>query len=301
MFIRTHLLVLSLCVAVTVLLTSCAETESVVSSPNTEKALVEKSTTLQELRDAADLARASKGGEDVQATLTYTAEICSGTYAGTTTNNAIFDAAQWTYYKFYGEAGDVISITVNRSTCDMDAGFSLYSGVGTTTDGLSSGGGNTELGFITLRDDDFYQVVGCGPWWDPTLSDYELTTTGWYTVAVFDVLGSSDGTYTYDLVLSGISCDSDDDGVNDNVDPFPNSDMQENIVIDGCNSGITNAYLGNGTYMMDKVLECKDNAANHDEFVSCLAGLTNTWKSAGLITGAQKGSIQSCGGQSNWP
>jgi len=263
--------------------------------------MIEKANKLQELNNAANLAKAAKGGEEVQATLTYTAEICSGTFAGTSTNNAVYDAAQWTYYKFYGEAGDVISITVNRTTCDMDAGFMLYSGVGTTTDDLTFFSGNTELEYIAFQDDNFSQVVGCGPFSDPTLTDYQLTTTGWYTVAVFDVLGSYGGTYTYDLVLTGIACDSDDDGVNDDVDPFPNSDMQANIVIDGCNSGITNAYLGNGTYMMDKVLECKDNAANHDEFVSCLAGLTNTWKSAGLITGAQKGSIQSCGGQSNWP
>ena len=37
------------------------------------------------------------------------------------------------------------------------------------------------------------------------------------------------------------------------------------------------------------------------QFVSCVAHLTNDWKRAGLITGQEKGRIQSCAGQAVIP
>ena len=53
--------------------------------------------------------------------------------------------------------------------------------------------------------------------------------------------------------------------------------------------------------MANRIAECSDNASNHGDFVSCVAHLTNEWKHAGLITGQEKGSIQSCAAQSNIP
>jgi len=53
--------------------------------------------------------------------------------------------------------------------------------------------------------------------------------------------------------------------------------------------------------MMDKILECKNAAATHGDFVSCLSHLTNEWKADGLISGTDKGTITSCGGTANWP
>ena len=53
--------------------------------------------------------------------------------------------------------------------------------------------------------------------------------------------------------------------------------------------------------MSDLIGDCAAKAKNHGQFVSCVSDLTNAWKTAGLITGAQKGAIMSCAGSSNIP
>jgi len=72
------------------------------------------------------------------------------------------------------------------------------------------------------------------------------------------------------------------------------------IVIDGCDTGVLDRNY-NGKSITEMILECADNAKNHGQFVSCVAELTNTLKKAGVITGAEKGAIQSCAAQSNLP
>jgi hypothetical protein len=42
-------------------------------------------------------------------------------------------------------------------------------------------------------------------------------------------------------------------------------------------------------------------ARNHGDFVNEVVKLTNEWKKAGLITGAQKGAIQSCAASASIP
>ncbi len=56
-----------------------------------------------------------------------------------------------------------------------------------------------------------------------------------------------------------------------------------------------------GCTMADLIAECAEGAANHGDFVSCVAHLTNEWKRAGLITPQEKGAIQSCAAQSTIP
>ena len=73
------------------------------------------------------------------------------------------------------------------------------------------------------------------------------------------------------------------------------------IIIDGCDSGVEDYEFEDGSTMMDLILECAENAGNHGEFVSCVAHLTNTWKKAGLITGAQKDTIMNCAGGADLP
>jgi len=73
------------------------------------------------------------------------------------------------------------------------------------------------------------------------------------------------------------------------------------IIIDGCNTGVPNIDVTCGNSMTELIMQCAVGAANHGAFVSCAAHLTNTWKKAGLITGAQKDAIMSCVGSSNLP
>ncbi len=46
--------------------------------------------------------------------------------------------------------------------------------------------------------------------------------------------------------------------------------------------------------MADLIAECADSAANHGQFLSCVALLSIEWRNAGLISGQEMGSIESC-------
>ncbi len=101
----------------------------------------------------------------------------------------------------------------------------------------------------------------------------------------------------------GDVCDTDDDGdgVDDTSDSCPISDTSASVVIDGCDSGVSNTVQSNGCTVLDDISACAANASNHGKFVSCVSKLTNSLKKAGLITGQQKGAIQSCAAQANIP
>ena len=88
--------------------------------------------------------------------------------------------------------------------------------------------------------------------------------------------------------------DADVDGVPDDVDCEPHSDTSPTVVIDGCDSGVPNTLLANGCTISDLINHAAAAARNHGAFVSAVAHLTNDLKKAGIITGAQKGAIQSC-------
>ncbi len=67
-----------------------------------------------------------------------------------------------------------------------------------------------------------------------------------------------------------------------------------NLVIAGCDTGVPDYVFPNGSTFSTKVQMCATSARNHGKFVSCVAGLTNAWKKARIISGAQKGSIMRC-------
>ena len=95
--------------------------------------------------------------------------------------------------------------------------------------------------------------------------------------------------------------DADGDGICGDADACPGSDISDTVVIDGCDSGVANLLFDDGCTMADLIAECAANASNHGGFVSCVAQLTNGWKQEGLISGQEKGAIQSCAAQSRIP
>lgn len=99
--------------------------------------------------------------------------------------------------------------------------------------------------------------------------------------------------------------DADLDGIADDLDCEPNSNRSATVVIDGCNSGVPNTLFisgpNAGCTISDLIRHIAANARNHGQFVSGVAHLTNELKKAGIITGAQKGAIQSCAGGANIP
>lgn len=95
--------------------------------------------------------------------------------------------------------------------------------------------------------------------------------------------------------------DSDGDGVPDEEDDCPDSDLGPSIVIDECDTEVENEMLDDGCTMADLIMQCADGAVNHGAFVRCVSHLANLWKCQGLINGQQKGAIMSCAGQANLP
>lgn len=73
------------------------------------------------------------------------------------------------------------------------------------------------------------------------------------------------------------------------------------VVIDGCNSGVSNPVFPSGCTISDLIAECAEDASNHGKFVSCVSHLTSDLKKVGIITGRQKAAIQSCAAQANIP
>lgn len=190
----------------------------------------------------------------------------NGIYAG---------PAAYNYYKFYGLAGETVTLSATRVECGMDPVMWLRSGLITDSDDWGT------LTYVAGADDNVSPPASCGAtcYADPTIVT-TLPTTGWYTLAVTDFISCSSNPMEFQLNVSGFSC---------------------YIVIDGCDTGVLNQDLGGGVSMQDMINDCATDAKNHGAFVSCVAHLTNQWKKDGLISGADKGAIQSCAAGSNLP
>jgi hypothetical protein len=87
--------------------------------------------------------------------------------------------------------------------------------------------------------------------------------------------------------------DADGDGVADDEDCNPNSDVRPTIVLCDINSGVPNTLFADGCTMADLIARLAESASNHGAFVSAVANLTNQWVADGLMTGQQKGAVQS--------
>lgn len=100
---------------------------------------------------------------------------------------------------------------------------------------------------------------------------------------------------TYELLsdLGWTFPDADGDGVADDEDCNPNSNLSPTIVLGDIDTGVPNHLFDNGCTSADLIADLHDSAANHGAFVSAVAALTNSWVAEGLITGAEKGAIQS--------
>ena len=118
---------------------------------------------------------------------------------------------------------------------------------------------------------------------------------GWFAQNEFPFLAFDD------TERRSIPVDADGDGIPDDEDGCPDSDLGATVVIDSCNSGVANALDPNGCTIADLVQDCADGAKNHGKFVSCVSHLLNDLKKDGVISGRDKGAIQSCAGQSDLP
>ena len=104
-----------------------------------------------------------------------------------------------------------------------------------------------------------------------------------------------------DLCSGGSETDYDSDGIIDDEDNCPESDLEETIIIDGCDTGVDNYLFENGCTMKDLITDCADNAKNHGKFVSCVTHLTKDWKKRRLIRKKEEGAIERCAAKSDIP
>ena len=121
----------------------------------------------------------------------------------------------------------------------------------------------------------------------------------WGVVADEPIVRVVLGTNTNVVVLDNVAfgnpiVDTDGDGLPDDVDACPVSDLSATVVIGGCDSGVANGLLDSGCTLNDLIAACAEGADNHGAFVACVAHLTNQLKDDGLITGREKGAIQRC-------
>jgi len=73
------------------------------------------------------------------------------------------------------------------------------------------------------------------------------------------------------------------------------------IVIDGCDTGVADQVLYDGTTISGNIAECAAGARNHGQFVSCVSHFTNKLVRDGYITDQEKGKIQRCAAQADIP
>ncbi|MBZ5556408.1 MAG: hypothetical protein LAO77_03930 [Acidobacteriia bacterium] len=169
------------------------------------------------------------------------------------------------------------------------------------------------VSFLVSAVDDAHLVSGVGPLTLTLGPNESATTTVSLTVPagttlLFDTLtvvarSAADAAINNSTRVGlaiGVS-DRDGDGIDDDHDACPDSDRAATIVVDGCDSGVANTLSSNGCTSSDQIAGIAAGAGNHGDFVSGVALLTNSWVSDGIISGSQKGAIQSCAAKSKLP
>ena len=99
----------------------------------------------------------------------------------------------------------------------------------------------------------------------------------------------------------GWFADGDVDGLADSLDQCPASDRRSTVIVDGENTGVANRMFTNGCTIADLVLAEAAGAKNHGKFVSGVAHRLDALRDAGIISGAEKGRIQSAASHSSLP
>jgi hypothetical protein len=106
--------------------------------------------------------------------------------------------------------------------------------------------------------------------------------------------------------------DADNDGIMDNEDPYPNSNLSETLFINDFNTYITNSFTRKkGVTMADEMdnlilqINAQYNGSNYNElhkkFVSEVAKLSYYWYKSRLITSRERSKISSYAWSSNIP
>jgi hypothetical protein len=112
------------------------------------------------------------------------------------------------------------------------------------------------------------------------------------SVDVITVILSGTGTT---LTLEGIttecvSNDDDDDGVSNDQDVCPASDLRVTVVFNTCNSGVRNSLFPSGCTLRDALADCTRRRRPR----TCIADRTEEMKDLAILTDQQRRAINKC-------
>jgi len=97
--------------------------------------------------------------------------------------------------------------------------------------------------------------------------------------------------------LPSCAPDSDGDGVPDSEDECDNSNLAETVLIEDCDSGVSNHLFDDGCTMADRIAGCGEQGRRG--FKDCVKRLTREWKREGLITAEERRAIRRCAADDN--
>lgn len=94
--------------------------------------------------------------------------------------------------------------------------------------------------------------------------------------------------------------DADGDGVPDQEDLVPNSNMEETVIIGNCDSSVENRALGEGYMLSDKIDELEaGNYKNHGKYVKATVHYLNSLVEENILTYVEKAMLMNCAGSSS--
>ena len=113
--------------------------------------------------------------------------------------------------------------------------------------------------------------------------------------------GSNPEIFSGSAYVFGLDQDTDGDGIPDDVDCNPNSDVSPTVVIDGIDTGVQNTLFDDGCTIADDIAAIAAASKNHGQFVSTITNYLNDLKKNGVITAQQKSAIQKAAAKANIP
>jgi len=96
--------------------------------------------------------------------------------------------------------------------------------------------------------------------------------------------------------------DSDYDGIpDDEEEDCPESNFDDSVIIDGCDTTIENQLFENGCTMSDLIGQCAEDEKNHGRFVFCVARLAIQWKKEKRLSFKNMGALVRCAARADIP
>jgi predicted extracellular nuclease len=190
------------------------------------------------------------------------------------------------------QAGLRIAVTGDFNAFEFDDGYVDVMGILTSdadlTNQVLSVASNDRYSYI---EDAVAQVL------DHTLTSQPLNpfVRGFqFARANADAPAAANAPSDHDGLVLFVMSDHDADGLADDNDGCPTGGARATVIIGDCDSGAPNLSMGGGCTLADKLKEACEGAKNHGQCVSAAGKLLSGLMKDGLLTGAQKGAIESC-------